>query len=258
MPKLPLSAQPETPPTVPAAADLELLEADGSAVSVVSATSIAETAAVVVHRELRRKILAGELAPDQRLRVSEVAQRHGCGVIPTREALNRLAAESLVAYSQQRGFAVASISLASLHDLTRARSWISEVAIREAVLRGDDAWEERVLLSLHRLNKVSRYLSIDPPVSNPAYEAPHRAFHLALFSGCGSLWMLDICERLFDHAERHRNLSRKVAVMPRENEHKEIVDAALGRNLEQAVALMKRHVELTADIIEAAQPQPDH
>jgi GntR family carbon starvation induced transcriptional regulator len=213
---------------------------------------IAQTAAVLVYQKLRRAILSGELEPDQRLRVNEVAERYGSGAIPTREALSRLAAESLVAYSQQRGFAVASISQSGLIDLTKARSWISEVAMREAVLRGDDAWEERVLLSFHRLNKVSRYLSIDPPVPNPAHDAPHRAFHMALFSGCGSEWMLDICARLFDHAERYRILSRKVAVMPREDEHKEIVDAALARQVDQAVALMKRHVELTADIVQAA------
>jgi DNA-binding GntR family transcriptional regulator len=54
---------------------------------------------------------------------------------------------------------------------------------------------------------------------------------------------------MFDHAERYRNLSRKLTVAPREDEHKKIVDAALARRVEETVALSQRHVEITAEII---------
>jgi GntR family transcriptional regulator, carbon starvation induced regulator len=207
------------------------------------------TAASVVYQRLRHDIVQGALAPDHRLRLNNIAQRYDCGAIPVREALNRLSSESLVVYSQQRGFAVAPISRADLIDLTRARSMLSEVAMREAVLHGDAAWEERVLLSFHRLSKLQRYLSLSPPVPNPEFDRPHREFHSALLSGCGSRWMVDLSEKLFDHAERYRNLSRKISVIPREEEHKKIVDAALGRRVEEAVSLIKRHVELTAEIV---------
>ena len=92
-------------------------------------------------------------------------------------------------------------------------------------------------------------MSLEPRTPNPAYDDPHRAFHSALISGCGSQWVVTLCERLFDHAERYRNLSRKLRVAPREDEHKKIVDAALARRLDETVALSKRHVEITAEII---------
>jgi GntR family carbon starvation induced transcriptional regulator len=207
------------------------------------------TAAGLAYGKLRADILGGVLLPSERLRVSDVSERYGCGAIPTREALNRLAAEGLVGYSEQRGFAVAPISRADLGDLSKARSLLIEIAMREALLHGDAQWEERVLLSYHRLSKVPRYLSLEPPTPNPAYDGPHRDFHSALVSGCGSQRIVGMCERLFDHAERYRNLSRKLAVVPREDEHKHIVDAALARRLDDTLALSKRHVELTADII---------
>ena len=207
------------------------------------------TAAAEVYVKLRWDIVRGMLPPSERLRVNDVAERYGCGPIPMREALNRLSAEHLVVYSAQRGFAVAPISREDLVDLAKARSMMVEVAIREAVMHGDTAWEERVLVAYHRLSKVPRYLSLEPRVSNPDYETPHRVFHSALISGCASQWMVKQCERLFDHAERYRNLSRTVTVAPREDEHRNIVTAALGRRVEQAVALSKRHVELTAEII---------
>jgi DNA-binding GntR family transcriptional regulator len=186
----------------------------------------APTAAALAYGKLRGDILRGVLVPLERLRVNDTSERYGCGAIPVREALNRLAAE-----------------------LTKARGMLMDVAMREAVLNGDAAWEERVLVAYHRLSKVPRYLRLEPRTPNPAYDGPHREFHSALVSGCGSQWMVSLCERLFDHAERYRNLSRKLLVAPREDEHKQIVDAALGRRLEDSIALSKRHVEITAEII---------
>jgi DNA-binding GntR family transcriptional regulator len=207
------------------------------------------TAAALAYTKLRGDILRGVLVPLERLRVNDISERYGCGAIPMREALNRLAVERLVVHSEQRGFAVAPISAEDLRDLTRARSLIVEAAMREAVLNGDALWEERVLLSFHRLSKVPRYVTLEPRVPNPAYDPSHREFHSALISGCGSQWVVTLCERMFDHAERYRNLSRKIRVAPREDEHRKILDAALGRRVEECVSLSKRHVEITAEII---------
>jgi GntR family transcriptional regulator, carbon starvation induced regulator len=208
-----------------------------------------QTAAGAIYERLRVDIISCGLPPGFKLRLNDISKRYGCGPIPIREALSRLAAEALVVYSNQKGFAVAPVSTKSLMDLAQARAWTSEVAMREAVLRGDDEWEERVLLSYHRLSKVHRYSSENPRVVNPLYDRPHREFHKALFSGCGSEWMIDACMHLFDHAERYRNLSRHAVVLPRENEHKLMVDAALARNVEEAVRLIQQHVLLTAQIV---------
>ncbi|WP_322013743.1 GntR family transcriptional regulator [Paraburkholderia sp. J12] len=208
-----------------------------------------QTTASAIHGRLRHDILRGVLKPGERLRVHDVAQRYGGGTIPTREALSRLSAESLVIYLDQRGFAVAPISEESLEDLTRARVWTAQAAVREAVRHGDAAWEERVLLAYHRLSKVPRYESEEPPVQNEAFDPLHREFHLQIFSGCGSQWMVDTCMRLFDHAERYRHLSRQAVVIPREHEHKELVEAVLERNEADAIALISDHFLLTAKIV---------
>lgn len=214
-----------------------------------SPTEPIPTTTTLAYQRLRSDIILGTLAPELRLRVNDIAERYGFGAIPIREALNRLATESLVIYSEQRGFAVAPISREELADLTRARCWLYETATREAVLHGDAAWEERLLLSYHRLSKVPPYLSLKPALTNPDYDKPHREFHSALLSGCGSKWMVALCEKLFDHAERYRNLSRKIAQIPREDEHKKILDAALERRVDDSVALIRQHVELIAETL---------
>jgi GntR family carbon starvation induced transcriptional regulator len=199
------------------------------------------TAAAEAYAKVRDDILRGVLEPLKRLRLNDISDRYGCGAIPMREALNRLTAENLVVHSEQRGFAVAPMSAQGLRDLARARSLLVEVAMREAVLNGDAAWEERVLVSYHRLSKLTR--------ADPGYEPAHREFHSALVSGCGSQWIVTLCDRLFDHAERYRNLSRRLQATSRDDEHKRIADAALARRVEESVALSKRHVEITAEII---------
>src|SRR5690606_38714461 len=101
----------------------------------------------------------------------------------------------------------------------------------------------------HRLNKVPRYLNETPPVSNTAYEQPHKAFHQALISGCGSERMLAIHGRLFDHAERYRALSRASVVHSRDDEHQKIAEAVIRRDEDEAVRLIRYHVELTARLV---------
>ncbi|MGB6102454.1 MAG: FCD domain-containing protein [Pusillimonas sp.] len=207
------------------------------------------TAAGRLYTELRRDIIAGTWFPRQRLRISEVAARYAGGAIPVREALNRLAAESLVTYSDQRGFSIAPASAGDLRDLTAARMMISEIALREAIRKGDAEWEESILITLHRLNKVPRYVRETPSISNAAYEQPHKAFHQALLSGCGSGWMLDVHGRLFDHAERYRALSRATVLHSRDEEHGKIAEAAIRRDEDEAVRLIKLHIGLTAELV---------
>jgi GntR family carbon starvation induced transcriptional regulator len=220
-----------------------------SAGTEVDGLSSSGTVARYVHAQMRADILTGSLKPGQRLRIGELAARYDCGAIPLREALNRLAGERLVLHSQQRGFAVAAISMDDFADLARARSMIGEIAMRESIAHGDAQWEEGILLAQHRLSKISRYLSVEPPVPNPHYDCLHREFHSALFNGCNSKRMIYVAEELFDHAERYRHFSRTLLVTAREDEHAAIVRAALGRNSEEAVRLIKEHVERTYQIV---------
>lgn len=206
------------------------------------------TAASAAYVRLRADLIRGVLTPGAKLRIREIAERYESGPIPVREALNRLAAEGLVVRSEQRGFTVAPIGAEDLHELALARAAIYEAALRESMRRGGADWEEGVLLAHHRLRKVQRYLSTKPPEPNPDYDRPHRAFHSALIAACGSRWLLRIAEQLFDHAERYRYLSRRIAVRPREDEHALIVEALLARREDEAVALLRRHVEITAEI----------
>ncbi|MET0887022.1 MAG: GntR family transcriptional regulator, partial [Mycetocola sp.] len=73
---------------------------------------------------LRRRILAGEFKPGERLSLGGIQGEFGVSVIPVREALTTLEAEGLVRTLPRRGTRVASLSLAELNDVYTLRRLI--------------------------------------------------------------------------------------------------------------------------------------
>jgi GntR family transcriptional regulator, carbon starvation induced regulator len=222
-----------------------------------SRPSAPTTLTSAVYERLRRDILVGRLAPGEKLRIDALRAAYEVGASPLREALNRLSAEGLVTQEDQRGFRVPPVSLEDLKELTRTRCWLNEVALRESIAQGGTAWEERVVLTHHRLSRT--------PVPNDAaakldseWERRHREFHAALLSACGSRWLTGFCESLFDQADRYRYLSL-YAHEHRDfvGEHRAIMEAALARNTELAVGLLNQHVNKTAELVSSLQsPTP--
>lgn len=203
------------------------------------------------YHHFRELILRGQLAPGVRLRLTHLAQQLGLSAIPVREALNRLTREQLVEYEQQRGFTVSPVCSADFESLTLARIWTYDAALRDAIKHGDDAWEERVVLSLHRLSRISRYL-IGPDNShslNPDWDAPHKAFHQALISGCRSDRMMTVCADLFDHAVRYQHLARNTDYVAREDEHNTIARLVLDRQTDAATEALSAHLNRTRSLI---------
>ena len=211
----------------------------------------AGTLASSVYDMMRQDILKGDLPPGEKLRVEYLRDRYGVGASPIREALNRLSVDGVVMRVDQKGFRVATVSVAELDELIKTRCWLEETAIRESIAAGDDAWEERLVMAFHRLSKAPRSAEQITYAINPDWEVLHRAFHLALIGACGSRWLISYCEQLNDLADRYRQLAVRVTY-PRRNEldeHKAIMDAAVNRDPDRAVEVLMDHYRRTAEII---------
>ena len=217
----------------------------------------AGTLASSVYDMMRQDILKGDLPPGEKLRVEYLRDRYGVGASPIREALTRLSVDGVVMRVDQKGFRVATVSVAELDELIKTRCWLEETAIRESIAAGDDAWEERLVLAFHRLSKAPRSAEQITYAINPDWEVLHRAFHLALIGACGSRWLISYCEQLNDLADRYRQLAVRVTY-PRRNEldeHKAIMDAAVNRDPDRAVEVLMDHYRRTAEIIRDAVDQ---
>jgi DNA-binding GntR family transcriptional regulator len=211
------------------------------------------TMASVVADQLRRRIMTGQLLPDAQLRVSELALNYKTAISPVREALNRLSSEGLVDVRDMRGFFVAPASVDELREITQARCLLNDLALRRSIAKGDEHWEETVLLAYHRLGRVPRRTESGHPSSD--WDDAHRAFHRTLTAGCGSRFLIDFCDQLFVKADRYRHLARlspAASVRRRDAEHTKLLQAVVGRRSDEAVALLTSHFEATADLSRAA------
>ena len=198
---------------------------------------------------LRADILSGQLRPAVRLRIQSLSQRYEVGATAIREALSRLVTDGLVEVEDQRGFCVAPVSREELLDLTQTRVDIERLALTASLERGSVEWESRIVSSFHRLSRV-------PASTSPELQAQralaHRQFHESLIDGCGSPWLLRLCRMLFEKTERYRNLAEHRAQSTLRDtleEHRRLMDAAIGRDVVNATRLLGEHFWETTNII---------
>lgn len=201
-----------------------------------------------VFDQLRMDILEGVLAPKEWLRIEALKDRYHVGASPIREALNRLVALNLIEQSDQRGFRVTEITSEGIEELAKTRCWISEIAIRESILNGDNEWEENIALAFHRLWRHG--IDLEKTAPDRKWESLHRKFHSALIAACPSHWIRNFHEQLFDCADRFRHLAAITGMTPRDpnEEHRRIMEAVTKRDIPLSIELLNQHFTLTTQL----------
>ena len=217
-------------------------------------TDSTDTLASVVYRRLHNDILTGQIKPGQKLQTQELRETYGVGNSPIREALNRLSSNGMVVRAEHRGFRVASASTEELLEIINTRCALEELALRESIANGDEDWEERVLLSHHRLSRAPRPEGVSPLGSSEEWETRHREFHLALLSACTSSILIGYCSELQARQFRYRNLSSVRAYRGglATDDHMAIKEAALARDADTAVKLLSAHYRATGNVVSAS------
>ena len=196
-----------------------------------------------------RTLIGGRIAPGSRLPFRQLSAQYNVGIGPLREALVRLASEQLVEFEGQRGFVSAPLSLSDLKDLCALRIDLTCRALRDSIERGDETWEDNILVSLHRLLRSQRPASSSDAVAIDEWERRHDRYHASLVAACGSRWLLHFCAVLSDQFQRYRRVI--VASMSESDhlfedvrkQHSLMAEAALDRRAEDAVILLKAHFE---------------
>lgn len=226
---------------------------DTEAASTPSPTGGGESLSKQAYDRIRHDILLGTLFPGDKLQIDAVSLRYGIGTVPVREALNQLSSEGLVVRRNNRGFFVQTISITDLEELVRTRIWTETMMLRLSMANRDDAWEDALVVSYHRLARTHRRLPSE--VSREAseeWEMRHKEFHLALLSQCGSRWLLNFSATLMDEAVRYRSLSMNTnpSRARREGakaEHQAIMEAVLDHDTEKACELLAQHYQTTLE-----------
>ena len=198
---------------------------------------------------LRTDILLCRLRPNTRLRMEDLRKRYGMSISPLREALMRLEAEGLVELEQNKGFRVSKVSRENLFDLMRTRIEIESITLRWSLEKGGVELEANLLSAFHRLSRKRKIDPSNPDAISEEWSKEHADFHTALVSACGGPILLSIRSRLFEQAERYVALSIMSNGPLRDDvtEHKQLMRAALNRDIDKTLDLNRVHITRTLD-----------
>ncbi len=207
---------------------------------------------------LREAIVSGSLQPGTKINLERTREAFDVSLSPLREALARLIADGLVEFQDNRGYWVAPVSLANLEEITALRIEAETYALKRAMADGDIAWESDVMRALHRLNRTERDAA--QPESLEHWESLHREFHLMLISGCNMPVLLGFCRQLLNLNDRYRRIFLRATSGDRNvnQEHSEIVEATVARDVEYACEKLGEHIHRTGSNLRrhlAAQPE---
>lgn len=185
---------------------------------------------------LAERIVTGELAPDAPLRQDHVAHEFGSSHVPVREAFQRLQAQGLAVSEPRRGMRVAPLDERSMREVVEIRAALEVLALRHAVRRLTPLQIERI---------EDAVVAGDRAQSFAEWEAANRSFHRELVAACrmprllAMLAELQLANSRFTFAA-----TRSAGWQPRSNQdHRQILDALRRGAVDQAAALLGRHIQ---------------
>ncbi|MDD0977360.1 GntR family transcriptional regulator [Pseudomonas fontis] len=189
----------------------------------------------VIEERLRSAILDGRLAPGVALRQQELATLFGVSRMPVREALRQLEAQSLLEVVAHKGAVVAPLIGEDAVDTYALRVILETEALRQSVplLTHDDIALARSYIA--QLENETRHAEIG---------RLNRLFHMSLYAKATNRKLLRLIEIELNEEERFLRFHLSTMGLGKltQDDHNALVDAASDKLLEQAVAVLERHL----------------
>lgn len=201
-----------------------------------------ETVGASIYQKLRSDIIMGRLRPGQRLRLEQLKEDYDAGASSLREALSRLTADGFVLAEGQRGFEVSPISAAGLHEIAALRLLIEEHALARSFANGTLDWEAHVIAAQHRLDAFEVQLETGDTSAITLWRQSDWRFHQALISACGSKVLMQTHAEVFDKYLRYQMIALAFRPAASRPEHQALKQAALARDTEGAIVLLRHHI----------------
>jgi GntR family transcriptional regulator, vanillate catabolism transcriptional regulator len=144
---------------------------------------------------IREMVLHGDLAPGQRVREVELAEKLGVSRTPVRESLPILAQEGMLTQLDTRGFVVRAFTPQEIMDAIDVRGVLEGLAARMLAEQGPP---RRLIQSLHEcLHEGDEIFAKRHLVESDEarYGEMNRQFHQLIVQGAGSKVIADALER---------------------------------------------------------------
>lgn len=195
------------------------------------------------YQELRDRVLALQLPPGTPLNESKLSEELGLGRTPLREAIKRLARESLVDVYPRRGTFVSEIQLTDLGAISEVRIELEGLAAALAARRFREERDGRELSALLRriggASKISvdKLAGIDADVHRFVYRTARNAYledNLTRY--------FQLCHRIWNLALTRMRDGQSSTTSDNVERHGELLSAIRAGDDERARELAKEHV----------------
>ncbi|WP_142850224.1 GntR family transcriptional regulator [Telmatospirillum sp. J64-1] len=204
--------------------------------------------AAVIYRDLRHEIVSLSRKPGEAISEKQIAETYGVSRTPVREAMLKLADESLIEIFPQSGTFVSRIPLAALPESITIRRVLEEASVKYAAERASRSQIVQLQAIIERQREAE---------ATEDYEAFHQAdeaFHAALAEAAGLPGLWGVAQQVKVQVDRYRRLTLpvlgriKVVIA----EHEAILEAVASHDPERAVQALNVHLDDLQGTIEEA------
>jgi DNA-binding GntR family transcriptional regulator len=198
----------------------------------------------VAYERFKAELFKRNLTPGQFVSQGELCELLDVPLGPTREALKRLEAESLVRLIPQRGIQIADIGVTLIHEAFEFRTVLEVAAVRRFALEGDVAviadLEERTTAVLRRLDGGN---NADPRLLDAALQVDW-GMHDLIVESMGNRIMMTAHQQNFDKIRMIRLHGRSPRYLPLAlEEHVAVIRALKKRDADKAAAALENHLK---------------
>jgi len=197
----------------------------------------------VAYERFKAELFKRNLTPGQFVSQGELCELLDVPLGPTREALKRLEAESLVRLIPQRGIQIADIGVTLIHEAFEFRTVLELAAVRRFALQGDgaaiDDLEARTTAIMRRFNAAA---ASDARLLDAALQVDWR-MHELIMESFGNRIVLAAHRQNFDKIRMIRLHGRSPRYLPLAlEEHLAVIVALKKRDADAAAGALERHL----------------
>jgi len=197
----------------------------------------------VAYERFKSELFKRNLAPGQFVSQIELCTLLDVPLGPTREALKRLEAESLVRLIPQRGIQIADIGVTLIHEAFEFRAVLETAAIRRFVKTADDSVLDELERSTTAIQKkMAGRSDVDTKLLDAALQVDW-AMHNLIVESVGNRIMMSAHQQNFDKIKMIRLHGRSPRYLPLAmEEHLGVIAALKARDADKAAAALEYHL----------------
>jgi DNA-binding GntR family transcriptional regulator len=197
----------------------------------------------IAYERFKAQLFKRNLVPGQFVSQGELCALLDVPLGPTREALKRLEAESLVRLIPQRGIQIADIGVTLIHEAFEFRTVLELAAIRRFVQTVDDATlAELERTTLGVLQRMQDGDAADPQLLDQALQVDW-GMHTMIMDSVGNRIMMSAHQRNFDKIKMIRLHGRSPRYLPLAmEEHLRVIAAMKLRDPEKSASALEQHL----------------